>query len=47
MVGRPQDLTADEEPWEWDAKVGVTDDRYAEFGAPALELRVYVLIPAA
>jgi hypothetical protein len=42
MVGRPQGLFVEEEPWGWEATVGVPDERLALFGAPALELRVTV-----
>ena len=45
MVGRPQDLTVDQEPWKWVAALQDGDERLQSFGAAALELRITVCIP--
>jgi hypothetical protein len=47
LVGRPQDMTADEEPWVFEGSVYVTPDNLVSLGAGALELHVIVNIPIA
>jgi hypothetical protein len=47
MVGAPQDHTVDEEPWRWEAVVGIPDQSLDPFGGSALELRIVVTIPPA
>ena len=49
MFGRPQDMTAGEEPWEYGAAVALEDDRLVglDIGAGVFRLRVYIGIPPA